>query len=127
MSEFTFKKAERLSSRKAIAALFQTGRIQVSTPVRILYRVSGEGVYPASMAVSIPKRLFRRAVDRNLLKRRIREIYRKNKPLFYDQLNRAGIRLELVIQYQKREMVSYGELENGLKRGLNNVLSDLTG
>jgi ribonuclease P protein component len=127
MSEFTFTKGERLSSRKAITELFQKGREQVSTPVRILYQVTGEGECTASMAVSIPKRLFKRAVDRNLLKRRIREIYRLYKPVFYDQLNRAGIKLQLVIQYQKTEIVGYDALEKGVRRGLNNVLSDLTG
>jgi ribonuclease P protein component len=127
MPEFTFTKGERLSSRKAIAELFRTGRVQVSTPVRILYQVTGEGDYPASMAVSIPKRLFKRAVDRNLLKRRIREIYRLYKPEFYDQLNRAGIKLQLVIQYQKTDIVEYGALEEGMRRGLSIVLSDVTG
>jgi ribonuclease P protein component len=79
------------------------------------------------MAVSIPKRNFKRAVDRNLLKRRIREVYRKYKPVLYDQLEKAGIKINLVIQYQAVEIVTYTLLEKGIQKGLEKVMEDLTG
>jgi ribonuclease P protein component len=127
MPDHSFKKSERLTSRKAITSIFKNGRIQVSPPVRILYQPTREEGNPAVMAVSIPKRNFKRAVDRNLLKRRIREIYRQYKPGFYDQLNQEGIKIHLVIQYQKPEMVSYDTLEKGVQEGLKKVIADLTG
>jgi ribonuclease P protein component len=127
MPDYTFRKGERLSRKKAITSLFKSGRVQVSSPVRILYQqVEGEE-YPAKMAVSVPKRLFKRAVDRNLLKRRVREIYRHFKPFLYDQLNQAGIQIHLVIQYQRADIVTFEMIEKGIQQGLNKVMAELTG
>ena len=127
MPDYTFKKGERLASKKAITALFKNGKMQVSSPVRILYQSIQEQQYPAVMAVSIPKRNFKRAVDRNLLKRRIREVYRQYKPSLYDQLERGGLKIHLVIQYQEVEIVTYNQLEKGIQKGLRKVMEDLTG
>lgn len=73
------------------------------------------------MAVSVPKRLFKRAVDRNLLKRRIREAYRLQKPEFAEGLQKAGIFARLVIQYRGREIESYQVIEKKLEEALKKV------
>jgi len=73
------------------------------------------------MAVSVPKRLFKRAVDRNLLKRRIREAYRLNKPGLYDLLQQKGRKLNMVIQYKQREMTDFSTIEEGLRKGLKKL------
>jgi ribonuclease P protein component len=127
MPGYSFKKGERLSSRKTITSLFQSGRVVISHPVRIIYQFSEEGDYPAMMAVSVPKRTFKRAVDRNLLKRRIREIYRLSKPQFYSRLEKAGMKIHLVIQYQQSGIEEFGLLEKGIRKGLEKVTADLTG
>lgn len=73
------------------------------------------------MTVSVPKRLFKRAVDRNLLKRRIREAYRKNKKELYAVLEQKEIKLDLVIQYQNREIESFHVIEKALIKGLEKL------
>ena len=71
------------------------------------------------MAVSVPKRLFKRAVDRNLLKRRIREAYRLNKPAFYALMDEdKSNSIHLVIQYQHKEIKDFQIIQNGLLKGL---------
>ena len=77
------------------------------------------------MAVSVPKRLFKRAVDRNLLKRRIREAYRLQKPYLFDFLEEAGLSLQLVIQYKGREINDFQTIEKKLQEGLENLKKKL--
>lgn len=77
------------------------------------------------MAVSVPKRLFKRAVDRNLLKRRIREAYRLNKGELYSLLNQKNRKLNMVIQYQQREITDFHIIEQGLLKGLVKLIDKL--
>ena len=78
-----------------------------------------------AMAVSVPKRLFKRAVDRNLLKRRIREAYRLNKSDLFNLLEQKELKLNLVIQYQHTEMAGFHFIEEGLLIGLTKLLEKL--
>lgn len=70
------------------------------------------------MAVSVPKRLYKRAVDRNLLKRRIREAYRMQKPDLMEDLAKNGRGAELVIQYRGREIASHQIIKKKLNEAL---------
>lgn len=122
MPEFSFKKAERLTSSKSISLLFQEGRSISSYPLRILFNTQGQGQHPVSVAISVPKRLYKRAVDRNLLKRRIREAYRLNKTNSYIRLGEMNMRINLVIQYQHKEILDFETIENGVIKALEKML-----
>ena len=92
--------------------------------------MDGEGPHPVSMAVSVPKRLFKRAVDRNLLKRRIREAYRLNKLDLYALLQGKDQKLNLVIQYKHQKKASYQIIEEALIKAfikLTKTLNELDG
>lgn len=122
MPDFSFKKGERLSRKKSISSLFQSGRSVMSYPLRLLYNRTEAGQFPAQVAISVPKRLFKKAVDRNLLKRRIKEAYRLQKPEFYALLGEENTRLNLVIQYQHREILDYQTIQSGLQKGLKKMI-----
>ena len=77
------------------------------------------------MAVSVSKRLFKRAVDRNLLKRRIREAYRLNNSDLYNLLEQKELKINLVIQYQHKEIAGFHAIEQGLLKGLTKLLEKL--
>ena len=86
----TFRKRERLVSRLLIDQLFGTpaSRSLAQFPLRVVYllRERGDGDEPIQMLVSVPKKRFKHAVDRNRVKRQVREAYRLNKQPLYDAL-----------------------------------------
>ena len=75
----TFSKSERLCSKIAIEKLVEEGKSFHLSPFKISWLSNTEESVPVQILISVPKRTFKRAVYRNLLKRRIREAYRKNK------------------------------------------------
>lgn len=95
----TLPKAERLCGRAAVEALFSRGRVFQSGCLRCRV-LAREDDGPVRILVSVPKRHFKRAVKRNLLKRRIRESYRRQKAL-------AGSGRDLLFVYTSREVLPY--------------------
>lgn len=77
---YTFRKEERLCSRKHLDLLFKNGSSFLLYPFRVSYLFIDESTdVQAQVVINVPKKRYKRAVDRNLLKRRIREAYRLNK------------------------------------------------
>jgi ribonuclease P protein component len=92
-------KTERLSGATAVAALLEHGKHFQAGCLRCKYMPrADEG--PSRIVVSVPKRSFKRAVKRNLLKRRIRESYRRQKGLLVQPW-------DLLIVYTSREVLPY--------------------
>ncbi len=82
---FTFKKTERICSKRIIDALFAGGNPSIAIyPLRAVYMQIDNPTAPVSILVSVPKRRFRHAVDRNRMKRQVREAYRLNKHILLD-------------------------------------------
>src|SRR5690606_21473787 len=79
MGPFSFRKEERLHKRKEIQELFEKGSSFHLQPFKVLVMRQPPGAVTHKVLISVPSRIFRRAVDRNLLKRRIREAYRTQK------------------------------------------------
>lgn len=83
-TRLTFHKEERLKSIKAIASLFQDGNTLLVYPLKFVWKEYDHGApVPVQAAFSVSGRNFKKASDRNLLKRRMREAYRLNKHQFY--------------------------------------------
>jgi ribonuclease P protein component len=130
MERYTFNRQEKLKSRKAIEELFRLGNSLSSPPFRLIYRKieqnktpailpnykkeSGE-TSPVVMTVAVPKKLIRKAVQRNLLKRRTREAYRQNKPSICAMAMKKGVHYELLFLYQADEIVDYSTIRNSIQ------------
>ena len=118
---FTFSKEERLSSRKLIDELFAKGASFYFHPFRIHYLLRTPGKKgPPQMLVSVPARNFPRAVDRNRIRRIVRECYRLNKSLLPSYQESSGKQLLIAIVYSGKKIESYHTLRicviNILKR-----------
>ncbi|MDF1698980.1 MAG: ribonuclease P protein component [Saprospiraceae bacterium] len=101
MSEqFSFPSAEKLKSRKTIGQIFSEGFAVKSYPVRIQFIFHSIDHCPAAqVGVSVPKRSFKKAVDRNRIKRQLREIYRLHKKEFIKKLERKNVKIAMMIIY----------------------------
>lgn len=108
-----FTKGERLCGVKAISGLFAEGKTLTLPPLRIIYSISpsDNAFQPVRILISVPKRYFRKAVDRNLIRRRIREAYRKNKMPLVTALSESGKRIDLAIIWTDTVMRPYSETE----------------
>jgi ribonuclease P protein component len=108
----TFKKEERLSKTKVINKLFSEGEKFTIDPFRIIWLdIQIESNYPAQVLITVSKKYFKKAVDRNLIKRRIREAYRKNKVDFYMSLNKNAKKCVFALLYNSDEIASYKHIE----------------
>ncbi len=112
----TFSKEERLCSKVFIDELVAKGKSFNSFPFRIIWIEATENKVPVRVVISVPKRIFKRAVDRNRLKRLTREAYRKNKEVLYKELKERKVNVMFV--YTSKTLMEGKELEEKLVSAL---------
>jgi ribonuclease P protein component len=107
-------KTERLCSAKVINELFKNGRKFNNYPFRIFWKLSDTAdLQCIRILVAVPKKNIAKAIQRNLIRRRIREIYRKNKGIFYNGLtNKTSKSLDIAFIFADNNILDYYELEN---------------
>jgi ribonuclease P protein component len=128
---YTLGKSERLNKTKTIERLFAEGASSfVLFPLRVVYMtVDAEAETagteaPVAILVSVSKRRFKRAVDRNSIKRRIREAYRKNKQLLQPLLPK-GMRVVVAFVYIGPDIVPSHKVEQRVLAALKRIGSRL--
>jgi ribonuclease P protein component len=118
----TFNKAERLCSHRLIEELFKSGNAFFSYPFRVVWSETDRPLsHPAQIAIAVPSRHFKKAVSRNLIKRRIREAYRRQKDKLYNPLQASGKKVVFMIQYTSKDIIDYRTIETGLAEAISRL------
>lgn len=127
LARHTLSKTERLKSYKRIRILFAEGLKFKVQPLLVYYKLSTfqsteMKVEFLQMGVSVGLRYFKKAVDRNLIKRRIREAYRQNNQDLKQVLHKSNNRMDIFFVYTVSEKLSYDQIQEAMKRILQNLV-----
>jgi ribonuclease P protein component len=123
---YTFRKTERLCSKKIISGLFENGNVFYTPVFKVVWATSPVTIpSPAQVVFSIAKRMFPHAVTRNLIRRRIKEAYRKNKHLLYNNLAAGNIQIVFIVIFKEKNVPDYLSVEKSMVDMLNKLLINI--
>lgn len=110
---FTYRKKDKLKSKKLIEQLFNEGKAVTVYPLRLVYlKTEFEDDSILKTGVSVSKRLHKTAVARNRIKRLLREAYRLNKPLY---INNSSTSYAFMILYLSKDGTTFDNLNDSMK------------
>lgn len=125
---YTFKKEERLCNKKLIDKLFHNGSSFLCYPFKASWLLIDEPMqFPVQILFSVSKRRYKHAVDRNLIKRRMREVYRLNKQKhLYDALNSSNKKIVLSVGFIGKEIAEYDFSEKKMLKLLTQLCDEIS-
>lgn len=117
MTDFTFKRVERLKSLKVIGALFKDGQSFGVYPLRLFWSPQPlePGAAPVQFTVSVAKKNFKSAVARNRIKRKVREAWRLNKHRLYRKLEGNPQQYACMVLYVAKEDLPSAQIEKAMQ------------
>jgi ribonuclease P protein component len=132
---FTYQKQDKLKSRKQLQNLFALGKSMSNAPLRLIYNLEkiteGENISSSAFViqtgVGAPTKQFKKAVQRNRVKRLLREAYRLELPAFKAQLTLQGLRLNIFILYMETNVLPQAEINAKMKLILNQLVKRIYG
>lgn len=117
----TLSKNERLKSRKIIEQLFSEGLSIAVFPIRITYKTIEKGDHILQAGFSASSRNFKKAVDRNRIKRLLRESFRRQRADLFNQLSSANLHLAIFIIFTGKEVPAYELVDEKMKKALKKL------
>ena len=119
--KLTLGKNERLKSRKQIELLFSEGKKFSITPFRVHYVFDELASPPLQFGVGVSNKNFKRAVDRNRIKRLVREAYRLQKITLYQKVKEIKGQLNVFFIYNGKEIPEYSDIFDKMKKILDKL------
>ncbi len=126
----SFKKTERLCSEKLIRKLFSGDSSFFTYPFKVIWvyvddNDKFEGEYPAKVLFTVSKKRFKLAVQRNRVKRLMREAYRKNKHLLYNKLSLNKRKIALAFVYTANDILDYHETKKKINLSIQRLCEEI--
>ena len=123
---FQFPKNQKLCSEKEIEILFKTGSFMSERPFKIVWQLKKSTENPTAKAlIVVSKKRLKLAVERNFIKRRIKESYRLQKKNLESFLKKHGFQLTLAIIYQNDKLLDYKTIEMKINILINRLINKL--
>ncbi|HTO34916.1 MAG TPA: ribonuclease P protein component [Flavobacterium sp.] len=121
--KFTYPRHEKLKSKKTIDLIFTEGKSVSKYPLRLVYvSVELDNNEKINFGVSVSKKYFKKAVDRNYYKRLLRECYRLNKHLLLENTDKT---YAMMFFYQSKETMSFAEMMEKTRLLFEKFLKDI--
>lgn len=126
MIRYTFGKHERLTHRQVISTLFNRGKAYKAYPFMLIVMPHPhEPEATAQVVMSVSRRSFKRAVDRNRIKRLMRESWRHRKHELYTGAEQAGMKLAIALVYMGKELPSQHDADVKISEVLKRLKDDI--
>ena len=122
----SFPKSYRLYGKKKMEAVYAKGHSFYKFPLRYIYAVSEQDQEQAlEVALTVPKKKIAKAHDRNTIKRRLKEAFRKNKRGLETFLKQQNIQLSFFIVYTSTEELDFETIQTQMQKGLHLLIDTL--
>lgn len=125
MGQFSFPKIERLCSEKLISELFIKGQPYLSYPIKLTCLFTNfADILPVKVLIIVSRKRFKKSIQRNRLKRLLREVYRLNKNILYQWLIVNNKKCLLAISYIGDHELSFKEIELAFNKALKQIFTN---
>ncbi|MFW9597717.1 MAG: ribonuclease P protein component [Paludibacter sp.] len=118
----SFPKNEHLCGEIRVAKLYTEGNAFIAYPIRVVYNITDEKTNArVKVLISVPKKRFKHAVDRNRIKRMLREAYRLNKQEFVMAATEKDLYLNIAFNYVADTELEYAVLNEKMQQALTKI------
>ena len=125
LKQFSYNRSEKLKSRKQLQQIFSTGKTFTTFPLKVFYQLVNEQDNIIKTGVGVSKKNFKKAVDRNRIKRLLRECYRTQRIPLHNNLLESKRKFAIFILYIDKVMPEYNFIYQKMQQLIKKLIKDL--